>query len=194
MHTLTHASNILTILHNTTVPAKSSYPSHSTTSKTYTQPPAQISVFISNPFKPALGQIFSQIPEVHLLLSKMPKNREDAEVLYGGDDNPSDLNKQRERVKNCTVIEVLKDEAPLLGSDRQASESKQKKKFGRREGNWTAVEVSDDGLRFVGAFEEKGDIKRIGMIRGEGTNKTTRGLGNGVSNVAKIWGFGGRRV
>jgi hypothetical protein len=193
MHTLTHTSNILTILHNTTVPAKSSFPQTST-SKTRTQPQAQISVFMSNPIKPALGQIFSQLPEVHLLLSKMPKKREDAEVLYGGDDDPSDLNNQREKVENCTVIEVLKDEAPLLGSDRQVSESKRKKEFGWREGNWTAVEVSDDGLRFVGAFEEKGDMKGIGMMHGEGTNNATRGLENEVSNIAKIWGFSGRRV
>ena len=129
----------------------------------------------------------------------MPKRREDAELLYGGDESTTSPTSGSNRpIQYCTVIEILKDEAPILGSDRQGESENQRRQFGWREGKWTAIELDGAGLRFVDAFEEKGGMNGMGMT-GSGSavgkmGNATRGLGNGVSNIAKIWGFGGRRV
>lgn len=62
-----------------------------------------------------------------------------------------------------------------------------------REERWVAVEVNGDGTGFMGAFGEKGGmgLKRERKIHGQGGGM---GMGIDVGSVAKIWGFGGRRV
>jgi hypothetical protein len=103
------------------------------------------SVFSSNLTKPALGKVFDQFPSLHLMLSSMPKTQDDAEVLYGQDENslsPSHVN-------YCTVLEVLKDETPNLGVCRSAN------RFGVREQRWVALAVSDDGLSLRHAFPDR---------------------------------------
>jgi hypothetical protein len=80
------------------------------------------------------------------------------------------------------VVEILKDETPNLG------EGKEKRWFGWREQRWTAVEISLDGLELKGAFMAKGNMRRLGLEREKGGGMTD------VGNVAKIWGFGGKRV
>lgn len=62
-----------------------------------------------------------------------------------------------------------------------------RKKFGYREQKWTAIDVSRDGLSLVCSFEERGGAKSV-------KTSVEEGLSGGVGNVAKIWGFGGRRV
>lgn len=121
--------------------------------------------------------------------------RKDAEVLYGGDEDPEAYGIGVEKgVEYCTVIEVLKDEAPNLG------EGKEERWFGMREGEWCAVDVRADGVGFESAFEVKGEMRglaleRKGKDKVHGAGRGEMGGGEGmVSSIAKVWGFGGRRV
>ena len=100
-----------------------------------------------------------------------------------------------EAVGCCTVVEVLKDEAPVLGEGEGAGEGegKDKRRFGWREQRWTAVEVSCDGLGLVGAFWSTGTGTRRRGLEKEGVSVGVSGLTE-AGNVAKVWGFGGRRV
>ena len=103
--------------------------------------------------------------------------------MYGQDEES--LAGYQKEVRYCFVVEVLKDETPNLGPE---NEKKKGKKFGWREQRWTAVETTADGTGFVGAFQVKGDMGGMGLGR-----ETIGGL-RGVGNVAKIYGFGGRKV
>jgi hypothetical protein len=211
LHTLTHTRNILTLLHNSTVPTKSSastsnYAYRTTTSNLTTsrnqnhqsrQPQIPTSIFPSNTTKPALGQIFTQFPELHLFISKLPKGKGDAEILYGHDEDSVSVLQGSGNVKYCFVVEVLKDETPNLGmqGERDKGEGKgldredgKGKKFGWREQRWTAVDVTADGTGFEGAFQVKGNMRGMELER-----ERIGGLTD-VGNVAKIYGFGGRRV
>lgn len=104
-------------------------------------------------------------------------------------------------MKYCYVVEVLKDETPNpdsqsamadgKGKERDEGEGRGKpggKKFGWREQRWTAVDVASDGTGFVGAFQVKGNMRGMGLER-----ERIGGLTE-VGNVAKMFGFGGRRV
>jgi hypothetical protein len=204
IHTMTHTSNILTILHNGASPSKSTatsntYPTTTTTPRNQHQRQPQIqnpsSIFPSNPVKPALGQIFTQFPELHLFISRLPKKREDAEALYGQDEESS--SGYQKDVKCCYVVEVLKDETPNLsstsgegvGMGKDVDDGNEKGvKFGWREQRWTAVEMTDDGTGFMGAFQVKGNMRGMDLER-----ERIGGLTD-VGNVAKMYGFGGRRV
>ncbi|PVH85020.1 hypothetical protein DL98DRAFT_511953 [Cadophora sp. DSE1049] len=201
LHTLSKTNNILTILHNSTNLSNSntSYPqpnqnpnrgeNHSTLHALPTR-----SIFSSAAQKPALGQIFAHFPDIHLFLHTLPRGKRDAEMLYGGESDLSNNDSTAgygldeeiasgEGVRYTTVIEVLKDEAPSL--DDENGGGRRRKKFAYREQRWTAVDVSGDGMGLVCAFAEKGG----------GVKTSVEGrLSGEVGNVAKIWGFGGRRV
>lgn len=186
LHTLTKTQNILTILHNSTTPTntKSSYPPNPQ-SRHQQHMQTQKSIFASTTTKPALGQIFSQFPDLHVFLHEMPRRREDARLLYGRDEEVLPDDEEEVAVGYCTVLEVLKDECPILGSDRGV----EGRKFGWREQGWTSVVVDERGTGLVGTFQEKGGMRGLGLER-----DINRGLSGGVGNVAKIYGFGGRRV
>ncbi len=115
----------------------------------------------------------------------MPRRREDAEKLYGRDEEILIADEDEGVVGYCTVVEVLKDECPILGSDRVV----EGRKFGWREQRWTAVVTDGGGIRLIGAFQEIGGMRGLGLER-----DVNRGLSGGVGNVAKMYGFGGRRV
>lgn len=183
LHTLTKTGNILTILHNTSTPSNttpayqaqpSRQPLHATTPR---------SIFASAATKPALGQIFSQFPDLHLFLHSLPRGRGDAEMLYGpGEESSVGESSGEAAVGYCTVVEVLKDECAVLGSDRHMNGGR---RFAWREQRWTAVDVDEPGTALVTAIQDRGGMKQRGV---------DGGLSGGVGNVAKIWGFGGRRA
>ena len=112
-------------------------------------------------------------------------------MLYAGRGNGGNDRK----VEYCNVIEVLKDECPNLGTGKEG------RWFGFREGEWCCVDVDDagGGMKFKGAFDEEG--AQSGIVKGK-EKETVHGAGRGefgggvgtVSSVAKVWGFGGRRV
>lgn len=97
-------------------------------------------------------------------------------MLYGQEDGVvSNLS----IIKYCTIVEVLKDETPNLGERSEGM------RFGAMEQRWAAVIVSNDGCTLVPAFMEKGTMKGLGH---------SRGVVQDVGSVAKIYGFGGRRI
>jgi hypothetical protein len=152
IHNMSSQSNILTILRNSTISAKSPYLANPNAPPSRYQVPNSAiplpSVFGSNPLKPALGRIFEQFPSLHIMLSSMPRTRDDAEILFGqNNDVPGNS-----RIEYCTILEVLKDETPNLGKGRSET------RFGEREQKWVPLSISEDGLSFKPAFldQDKG--------------------------------------
>ncbi|TGO34482.1 hypothetical protein BHYA_0195g00130 [Botrytis hyacinthi] len=138
LHTLTHTQNILTILHNTTTSTKSNFANqHPSRQPPPPHPPPTIhSIFTSTAQKPSLGRIFDDFLNLHIMISKLPKKRGDAEMLYGRDDDTSHVG--NEDVAYSFVFEVLRDECPVLGGDRKLG-----RRFGDREQRWGVFEMGD---------------------------------------------------
>ncbi|TGO47800.1 hypothetical protein BCON_0263g00110 [Botryotinia convoluta] len=141
LHTLTHTQNILTILHNTTISTKSNFinqqPSRQPPPPPPPPPPTIQSIFNSTAQKPSLGRIFDDFLHLHIMISKLPKKREDAEILYCRDDTSHFGN---EDVAYSFVFEVLRDECPVLGGDRKLG-----RRFGDREQRWGVFEMGGEG-------------------------------------------------
>ncbi|KAF7915220.1 uncharacterized protein EAE98_011305 [Botrytis deweyae] len=146
LHTLTHTHNILTILHNSTLPTKSHFaiphpsrqpqPPHPHPHPPPPPPPTIQSIFPSPSQKPSLGRIFDDFLNLHILISKLPKKREDAELLYCRDDNTFTSRVGNEEVAYSFVFEVLRDECPVLGGERKLG-----RRFGDREQRWGVFEM-----------------------------------------------------
>ncbi|THV44814.1 hypothetical protein BGAL_0574g00060, partial [Botrytis galanthina] len=140
LHTLTRTQNILTILHNTTLSTKSTFTNHHPSRQP--PPPASNphptihSIFTSTAQKPSLGRIFDDFLNLHIMISKLPKKRGDAEMLYGRDDHTSPAG--NEDVAYNFVFEVLRDECPVLGGDRKLG-----RRFGDREQRWGVFDMGD---------------------------------------------------
>ena len=123
-------------------------------------------------------------------------------MLYGRNEDSLLSYGNRKDVKYCFVVEVLKDETPNLDEEEESGEAggsgwegKEgengkggRKRFAWREQRWTAVDVKGDGTGFVGAFQVKGNMRGLGLDR-----ERIGGLTD-VGHVAKMYGFGGRRV
>ena len=103
--------------------------------------------------KPTFGLIFSQMLDTHLLCTRMPRTRADADVLYGGgsttgngDDRPDQQQQQQHAgssgVEYVTVVEVLLDEMGLWQGRTGPRPN--------REQRWGVVDVV--GRRVVDAF------------------------------------------
>ncbi|TGO09858.1 hypothetical protein BTUL_0152g00130 [Botrytis tulipae] len=133
-HTLTRTQNILTILHNTTTSTKSTFANQHPSRQP--SPPTIQSIFTSTAQKPSLGRIFDDFLNLHIMISKLPKKREDAEMLYARDDNTSHVG--NEDVAYSFVFEVLRDECPVLGGERKLG-----RRFGDREQRWGVFEMGD---------------------------------------------------
>ena len=119
-------------------------------------------------------------------MSALPKTRQDAQQLHGQDnEDTSGSGESGREIRYCYVIEVLKDETPDLGV--QSERERHHRKFGGREQRWAAVDISADELALTDAFVAKGTMRGLGLER-EKMRKQD------VGNVAKIYGFGGRRV
>lgn len=118
--------------------------------------------------KPSFGLVFSQLLDVHLLCTQVPRARGDAEeALYA-------LEKRMAvRVNYEWVVEVLLDEIGVWEGSEAVVEGRRRRS---REQRWGAVAVRREagGVRMVDAFEKKGS--------------------EGDVRVALAGGFGGRRV
>ncbi|PQE24453.1 fasciclin domain family protein [Rutstroemia sp. NJR-2017a BBW] len=174
IHTLTHTQNLLTILHNSTISTKTNYP----TPRRPPAPPTIQSIFTaSTHLKPSLGRIFDQFVELHVMISRIPKFREDAEMAYAGGDG--------REANECLIFEVLRDECPVSAADRAAG-----RRFADREERWGCFEVGTDGVQLRDAFERGGPgVEGIGSGGGN-----DRGGEQGGGSAARLYGFGGRRV
>lgn len=123
--------------------------------------------------KPSFGLIFTQMLDMHLLCTRVPRTRADAEVLFAPPSQAAGTGTGTGAVGYGWVVEVLLDEVgvwegegarPPWGS-RRAS----------REQRWGAVDVSRDG----------DGVRVVDALGGE--RKT-------VPEIVLAAGFGGRRV
>ncbi|EPE26415.1 hypothetical protein GLAREA_02328 [Glarea lozoyensis ATCC 20868] len=176
LHSLAHTQNVLVVLGNTTTAISTFYAANPAIQG------ANRSVFMSATVKPGLGQVFEQFVDLHVLVHGLPRGRADAEVLYGGE------GVEDRDVKYAFVCEVLRDECPDLGGGGGG------RGFGGREEMWVPVVVRADGGWFEGAFGEMG--RADGGVEGgiDTGGIVEERVGLGVGNVAKVFGFGGRRV
>ncbi|KAK1974378.1 hypothetical protein LZ30DRAFT_787039 [Colletotrichum cereale] len=112
--------------------------------------------------KPTFGLVFSQLLDLHLLCTRVPRDKEDAEKVYtpapgpvvgGGEDGGS-----TGAFRYVWVIEVLLDEMGVWEGGSPNGAVKVRK---GREQRWAAVDVR--GGRVVDAFEVA--EKRVGEVR-----------------------------
>lgn len=118
--------------------------------------------------KPSFGLVFSQLLDVHLLCTRVPRRRADAEeALYAWERGTAG------HVDYAWVVEVLLDEIGVWEGSGTVVEGVPRRS---REQRWGAVVVRREagGVRMVDASERKGD--------------------EGEVRIALAGGFGGRRV
>lgn len=114
----------------------------------------------STHLKPALGRVFDQFVDLHVMISKVPKSREDAEIAYAGatdsmesGDGDGDgergegASRSSRDVNECLIFEVLRDECPVSAVDRAAG-----RRFADREGRCGFFEIGPDSLELRDAF------------------------------------------
>lgn len=90
--------------------------------------------------KPSFGLVFTQLLDLHLLCTRIPREREDAEVFYA----PSGEGRGHDEVRFAWVVEVLLDE---IGVWEEGAADRPRRS---REQRWGAVDVV--GARIVDAF------------------------------------------
>ncbi|ROW16361.1 hypothetical protein VPNG_02762 [Cytospora leucostoma] len=118
--------------------------------------------------KPSFGLVFTQLLDLHLLCTSVPKSRADAEALFAP---PSEVARSKGAIEYGWVVEVLLDEIGVWEEDR-VREGKPRRS---REQRWGAVDVRRDegGVRVADAFERREKV---------------------VTEIRLAGGFGGRRV
>ncbi|KAI3327013.1 hypothetical protein HD806DRAFT_379933 [Xylariaceae sp. AK1471] len=122
--------------------------------------------------KPSFGATFAQFLDLHLLCTKVPRTRDDAEAAIA-------LGAGSEDVKYAWVVEVLLDELGIWEWENGQKEKRREEEIRlpprvNREQRWGAVDVRD-GVRVVNAFTSAGPD-----------------VGRGHTRLAA--GFGGQRV
>lgn len=142
---------------------------------------------LSRKNKPAFGQTFAQFLDLHLLCTKVPRSREDAEVLFSSTTAGGIRQQQQPRpVRYAWVVETLVDELGVWEWENAATEGKdsegekplgEKWKMVDREQKWGAVEVRNAGCQVVDAFDSMRNMQRMN-----------------VEPIRLAAGFGGRRV
>ncbi|KAI0440021.1 hypothetical protein F4803DRAFT_553485 [Xylaria telfairii] len=125
--------------------------------------------------KPSFGATFAQFLDLHLLCTRVPRTRDDAETAIA-------LGAGSEDVKYAWVVETLLDEMGVWEWEKRAGKDKEETSLPprvNREQRWAAVDVRDE-VRIVNAF----------------TTASGSGGGSYVSRgpVRLAAGFGGPRV
>lgn len=163
-------------------PTKASKPLDPTLRSIFNPPPLPVSGLnyaydtpLSRRNKPSFGLVFTQLLDMHLLCTSVPKTRADAEALYAS--SPSRQVARRSAVEYGWVVEVLLDEIGVWEGGGELVEAGQGRPGMRRsrEQRWGAVDVrrEDGGVRVVDAFEWREKV---------------------VPEIRLAGGFGGRRV
>ncbi|PSR74409.1 hypothetical protein BD289DRAFT_457399 [Coniella lustricola] len=98
--------------------------------------------------KPSFGLVFSQMLDVHLLCTRIPKTQADAEALFAAASTGA-----RKRVRYAWVVEVLLDEMGIWEGRDKVVDGRPRRS---REQRWGAVEFRREGpeLRVVNAFDK----------------------------------------
>lgn len=114
--------------------------------------------------KPTFGLVFSQLLDLHLLCTRIPRDKEDAEKLYaapdGGENDEHDggvVAVGGAAVRYVWAVEVLLDE---IGVWEASSPGAARKERSWREQRWAAIDVK--GGRVVDAFEAT--ERRVGEV------------------------------
>lgn len=107
------------------------------------------SMALSRKNKPAFGMTFTQFLDLHLLCTRLPKTRSDAETVFG----PTATGTRTARY--ATIVEVLLDEAGYWDKNGKRDD---------REQRWGAVDVKD-GKGIVDAFTKQEKVYDNGMFR-----------------------------
>ncbi|KAF2101237.1 P-loop containing nucleoside triphosphate hydrolase protein [Rhizodiscina lignyota] len=82
-----------------------------------------VSIFASNTSKPALGMTFAAYADLHILMSRVPKGKKDAQAVYGRKNGAGNA----PAADFVSVVEVLSD------------------RFDGRVGRWAPFRISPDG-------------------------------------------------
>ena len=99
LHQLTVRHHLCTLVTNSIVGVQSSsHPQY----EYHRRKEDNVSIFASIVGKPALGSAFAHLVDTSILLSTLPKTREDAESAYGNDRGDT-------KFARAGVLEVLKD-------------------------------------------------------------------------------------
>ncbi|XXH02787.1 hypothetical protein Hte_009173 [Hypoxylon texense] len=133
--------------------------------------------------KPAFGVTFAQFLDLHLLCTRVPRSRADAEALFGGAGAGAGAASGRE-VRHSWVVEVLLDELGVWdevedGSGRGEGENKGQRDRGRpggkgkrkrksREQRWGAVDVRGGAVvvdSFPGGWQQQQPQAPTGPVR-----------------------------
>ncbi|KAJ4421067.1 hypothetical protein N0V82_003971 [Gnomoniopsis sp. IMI 355080] len=98
--------------------------------------------------KPSFGLIFTQLLDMHLLCTRIPRTRADAEAMYA----PSSPGTGK-TIKYVWAVEVLLDEIGVWEGREHVLEGRPRR---FRDQRWGAVEVRRDvmGVRIIDAFEK----------------------------------------
>ncbi|OHW94255.1 hypothetical protein CSPAE12_07172 [Colletotrichum incanum] len=139
----------------------------------FNPPPLNIAGYGSNQAasrrnKPTFGLVFSQLLDLHLLCTRIPREKEDAEKLYAPVPGPGVSGRDEVgftgAVKYVWVVEVLLDELGVW----EGGPSGVMKVRKEREQRWAAVDVK--GGRVVDAFEVAersiGEVRVVGGFGG----------------------------
>ena len=156
LYHLTKSRNILTIVHNGVVPLKSlhnqQYNNNQQQQKQQPEPTFSAFESTNSTLKPALGKVFEQFIDLHILISEIPRRREDAEELFAGDE-------EKKEVRWINVVEVVRDDCSFasFGDGRGSGDGRERRRgVGAREGRWGVVDVKE-GWELRGSFEGRGD-------------------------------------
>ncbi|OHF03249.1 hypothetical protein CORC01_01633 [Colletotrichum orchidophilum] len=123
--------------------------------------------------KPTFGLVFSQLLDLHLLCTKVPRDKEDAERLYAAAPGDGGEGDDGTAVRFVWVVEVLLDEIGVWEETKSLGPGEET--GGRRRGprksreqRWGTVDVK--GGRVVDAFEaverKVGEIRVVGGFGG----------------------------
>ncbi|EFQ32659.1 uncharacterized protein GLRG_07803 [Colletotrichum graminicola M1.001] len=121
--------------------------------------------------RPTFGLVFSQLLDLHLLCTRVPRNKEDVEKIYALAPGPGVGGENggfKGGARYVWVIEVLLDELGVWEGDILNSTVKVRK---GREQRWAAVDVK--GGRVVDAFEVAEQNARGSEVRGGGLSHNT---------------------
>ncbi|OLN96586.1 hypothetical protein CCHL11_00712 [Colletotrichum chlorophyti] len=102
--------------------------------------------------KPTFGLVFSQLLDMHLLCTRVPRDKEDAERVYAA---PPGRGEEEVKVRYTWIVEVLLDEIGVWEGRRGQRKG--------REQRWGAVDVH--GGRVVDAFASEEERARKGEVR-----------------------------
>jgi hypothetical protein len=119
--------------------------------------------------KPGFGLIFTQLLDLHVLCSRLPRSRADAEALYapGSQGAPVQTTSRGDGLRYVWIVECLIDELGVWEAGAGTGNGKARRS---REQRWGAVDVDLETGTVIDAFEERrrayGEVRVAGGFGG----------------------------